>query len=121
MCDARNLKFNADSIYPFIISRVEEAGRDRAWKVIGPNTDGVYPWPDYDSAYAEAKRLKDELVKYHYMLISFDWYFEYGSHESYLRGREQKKAIDALQKKVDPDLSIFNHYAPEALRRKACA
>lgn len=66
-----------------------------------------------------AKVTKAEITKYKKLLSRHDWFYPFAEdYSAWKAGSEQWAEIDGMQKRVDPDWSIFNEYAPEACKVK---
>tara|TARA_E500000318_G_C3510219_1_gene191985 strand:- start:158 stop:349 length:192 start_codon:yes stop_codon:yes gene_type:complete len=52
--------------------------------------------------------------EYKALLKAHDWTFEFSERSSvFQRGIEQKRTLQMLQPKLDPDYTIWNQFAPD--------
>lgn len=59
-----------------------------------------------------------EIGEYRKKLKSHDWTFEYSEDQSvWRRGRQERDALQQLQKRLDPDCTIWNSIAPSDFQR----
>ena len=52
------------------------------------------------------------------LLRRHDWEYEAANGDTYSRGRDERIKLDALQRSLDPDYTIWNQYCPEHFRRQ---
>lgn len=66
--------------------------------------------PTTDAAHAAMVDYVDRLKRH-------DWMFQYSDDFGvYMRGREQRRVLQEMQRTVDPDHSIWNEFAPADFR-----
>ena len=57
-------------------------------------------------------------TKYRFILSTHDWYYDYSDDNNvWNRGYAERKTLNRLQEKHDPDCKIWNEYAPEMYKR----
>lgn len=59
------------------------------------------------------------LEKYKKALKAHDWYYAYADgYNDYAKGKEQRDALEAMRRDLDPDFTLWNEEAPDQFKAR---